>query len=513
MKDLLQSSQVVLIKAQPFYSQTAPFAPSRYYPEWPDAEISAEENPAYDAIRQLFRHLGLDSRHYDTSRWNPLGELVAPGNTVVLKPNFVFHRNLGAEVYGLTDTDSLVTHGSVIRAVLDYTAKALQGRGRIIVGDSPLQGADWAKLVEVVGLPPIQRYFAAAFPGVELMVRDYRLGKAVVKCGRVIERRIDEALIDDYLEVDMGRRSLLGPLLDHPCEFGVTQYPKVRMRRAHHGNVHKYLIPKDLLMPDVMINLPKLKSHMKAGITAALKNFVGINGHKDYLPHFRYGSPGEGGDEYPDGNWLWKLRWALAHRDWEKDDGVVKRCLQTLSRVCAGGLWLSGTPKDFLLSVGGGGWHGNDTLWRTVLDINRAFLYFDRAAARVGDELRSDLGYLAIIDGIVGGERESPLAPSPVACGTMIASLNPLAADAVATACMGFDVDKVTQVREGFKIERLPLAAFTPADISIRGNTQARSLQDIYDQGLYTPFAPSEGYSGTIEYQGSGARAAVCERV
>lgn len=513
MKDLLQSSRVVLVKAQPFYSRTPPFAPSRFYPEWPGAEVSEEENPAYEAIRQTFRHMGFDSRHFDTPRWNPLGDLVAPGNTVVLKPNFVFHRNLGAEVYGLTDTDSLVTHGSVIRAVLDYTAKALQGHGRIIVGDSPLQGADWAKLIEVVGLPSIQSYFARAFPGVELRVRDYRLGKAVVRGSRVIERRIDEAFIADYLEVDLGRCSLLGPLLDRRCEFGVTQYPKVRMRSAHQGDVHKYLIPKDLLLPDVMINLPKLKSHMKAGITAALKNFVGINGHKDYLPHFRYGSPGQGGDEYPDGNWLWKLRWALAHRDWERDDGLSKRCLQMLSRVCAGGLWLTGTPKDFLLSVGGGGWHGNDTLWRTVLDINRAFLYFDRDAQRVGDTPRTDLRYLAVIDGIVGGERESPLAPSPVSSGTMIASLNPLAADATATACMGFDVEKVTQIREGFQLAMLPLAAFTAADISIRGNTAARTLQDIYDQGLYTAFAPSEGYRGTIEYQQSRARAVVCERV
>ncbi|GEM_PF-5703185 len=30
-----------------------------------------------------------------------------------------------------------------------------------------------------------------------------------------------------------------------------------------------------------------MNSHMKAEITCALKNFVGINGHKDYLPHFR----------------------------------------------------------------------------------------------------------------------------------------------------------------------------------------------------------------------------------
>ena len=32
-------------------------------------------------------------------------------------------------------------------------------------------------------------------------------------------------------------------------------------------------------------SLPKLKTHKKAGITCALKNLIGINGNKEYLPH------------------------------------------------------------------------------------------------------------------------------------------------------------------------------------------------------------------------------------
>ena len=53
------------------------------------------------------------------------------------------------------------------------------------------------------------------------------------------------------------------------------------------------------LEADVIINLPKLKTHQKAGITCALKNLIGINGNKEYLPHHRIGGFELGGDCYP----------------------------------------------------------------------------------------------------------------------------------------------------------------------------------------------------------------------
>ena len=61
-----------------------------------------------------------------------------------------------------------------------------------------------------------------------------------------------------------------------------------------------------MLDADLIINLPKWKAHSKSGLTGALKNLVGINGDKSYLPHFRRGSPSWGGDEYSDeGRWLY----------------------------------------------------------------------------------------------------------------------------------------------------------------------------------------------------------------
>lgn len=499
--DFLNDARVALVKDIPTYPRIPPYHPSENLPEWPELPIANEDNPAYRSIRQLFYHLQLDSAKYGQPTWNPLGKIIQPGNVVVLKPNFVSHRNLGEKAYGLTDTDSLVTHGSVIRAVLDYAAKALQGHGKIIIGDCPIQGTNWSQIVRLVALDQIQAYFITTFPSIELVIKDYRLGRAIEKNGWIIERIVDEAAINDYQEIDLKQHSLLIPLMQDRYDFGVSQYPKHRMRKAHTTETNKYLFPKDFLYADVMINLPKMKSHMKAGITCALKNFVGINGHKDYLPHFRFGSPKNGGDEYPDGNWLWDLMWFFVHWDWELDRGNIKKILMLLAKVCGFSIHkFSGVPKKDIGSLGGGSWYGNDTLWRTVLDINRAFLYFNRKEQCITTELSRDVQYLAILDGLVAGQKESPLAPTPLPSGVMMAACNPLAMDAVATAMMGFDIKKLQQITEGFCLKSLPLANFCVEAIEISSSINIQSIEEIYRKKVYVPFVPSKGFKGHLEY-------------
>src|ERR1022692_1434372 len=51
------------------------------------------------------------------------------------------------------------------------------------------------------------------------------------------------------------------------------------------GGAHRYAVGNTVLSADVILNVPKLKTHMKTGMTGALKNFVGIVGSKDFLPH------------------------------------------------------------------------------------------------------------------------------------------------------------------------------------------------------------------------------------
>src|SRR5262249_52952302 len=76
----------------------------------------------------------------------------------------------------------------------------------------------------------------------------------------------------------------------------------------HHSNgVHEYMISRTALESDVFINLPKLKTHKKVGVTLNLKNLVGINGNKNWLPHYALGSPAENGDQFPSATTRGKL--------------------------------------------------------------------------------------------------------------------------------------------------------------------------------------------------------------
>lgn len=108
------------------YPVHPPYPPGDAYPECQPfgAPRNGSSNDAYGAVRLALQLLGLDERHAGGPDWNPLRRIVHPGDTVVLKPNFV--RNFREN--STDHADCLITHGSVIRAVLDYVYLALDGR-------------------------------------------------------------------------------------------------------------------------------------------------------------------------------------------------------------------------------------------------------------------------------------------------------------------------------------------------------------------------------------------------
>ena len=57
-------------------------------------------NPVYEAVEAMFKGLGLDRARAGTPEWNPLGDLVAPGDRVIIKPNLVSSKNLHQRVTG-----------------------------------------------------------------------------------------------------------------------------------------------------------------------------------------------------------------------------------------------------------------------------------------------------------------------------------------------------------------------------------------------------------------------------
>jgi hypothetical protein len=183
---------------------------------------------------------------------------------------------------------------------------------------------------------------------------------------------------------------------------------------------------------DVFINIPKLKTHKKAGVTLSLKNLVGINGLRNCLPHHTAGGPNERGDEFPERG----VRRAVESRGLRAFNRLLVR------RGGTGG-WLARSVKALGRGVFGdvsrvvrhGNWEGNDTAWRMVLDLNQAFLWHDSSGARRETPRRQ----LSIVEGIIGGEGDGPLAPDPYPSGLLVAGCNPWAVDRVAAGEMGLD--------------------------------------------------------------------------
>ncbi len=138
----------------PRYPSVAPYHPSEAYPESPFPERGAEPNAVYAALRQLLAGMGLDKGRFGTSAWNPLGELIRPGETVVLKPNLLRQCHEFND-----DWEYVITHGSVIRAVADYVFIALGGRGRIIIADAPQTDSRLDLIAERLGFAELTDFY------------------------------------------------------------------------------------------------------------------------------------------------------------------------------------------------------------------------------------------------------------------------------------------------------------------------------------------------------------------
>jgi uncharacterized protein (DUF362 family) len=467
-----------------FYSTALPFHPAKAFPEYPFSQISAP-NPVYEAIRRLFLMLGMDREHYDTREWNPLGEIIKPGDTIAIKPNFVKHDNPNV------DFNCLVTQGCIIRAVCDYVYIALQGRGRIVIADAPIQSADFEQLAERTGVNAIRSFYGthSALP-VDLI--DVRLETGVRDRSGIVRRSKRNGDPSGYAAIDLGNKSALLDIQKDYDKFRVTNYDKSKMVEHHSRTKNEYIIARSVLQADLIINLPKLKTHRKAGMTCALKNMIGINGTKDCLPHHRVGSITEGGDEY-----LYpSLRKRIITRLYEKMDVAQKGCqsqlIRLLHRIMRGTeiLWKYRDPFFE------GSWYGNDTIPRTITDINKIALYADKNGVMQETVQRK---MFIIVDGLLAGEEEGPLYPTAKSCGLLVAGQNPVAVDLVCSRLMYFDYRKIPVFTYSTRSGSFPLFDSSPDRIKIM-SADCSTFSELLGKGP-SPFRPAKGWAGHIEYR------------
>jgi len=478
--------RVAICRDEPSYPELAPYHPGAAYPELSclGAPVASAPNPTFGAVREALRLLGCDEARYGTSQWNPLTAWVRPGDRVLVKPNWVMDRHPAEGRLGVETAHAcLVTHTSVLRAVIDYVQIALRGEGRIIIADAPLQGCDFDVLLQRGCVPQLIDHYdrlsarraPRGFSPLSVEVKDLRLEVATVRSGlgriaRTLEKEIRDETIEHRV-VRLDEYSSLEPISADWERFRVTSYDPDGMRRAHRPGFHAYCVSREVLEADAVIDVPKLKTHKKGGITVALKNLVGINGHKSFLPHHRLGSVADGGDEYLAEDRL-KYLASLMHDTANRRVGPRR---QRFAGLAASGLAAIGR----LIREEGtesGCWYGNDTIWRTCLDLNRILLFADQNGTFRGTDPTSTprRRVFHVVDGIVGGEGDGPLAPDPRPSGVVLAGPSAPYVDLAAALVMGLAWQRIPLVSEAFgSFLGAPLVPGEPKRLRITSNNRA----------------------------------------
>ena len=391
-----------------------------------------------------------------------LNEANLQGKKILLKPNWVKHS------YQPFDDICLRTHDNFLIAVLEWVLS--KKPASVVLGDAPIQGCRWEKVITTTLLKKIetlsQKY------NIPVAIKDFRRVVFDTTANNVdVERNPMSA----YVIFDVGKKSYLEPITSAEKNlFRVSQYDPDKFMATHKPGMHKYCITKELFDADIVISLPKVKTHQKAGITGALKNIVGLNGDKDFLPHHRIGGTGMGGDSYPGNN---KLRYwaelALDNANRKKGKTVYWFWIRLSSL-----LWKISLPtKQHQLSAA---WFGNDTTWRMVMDLN-LIVNYGRADGTLAETPQRFL--YSFCDGIVGGQGDGPLRPDPLNLGVVCFTNDSASADVCMADLMGMKVNKMPLL--------MAAKSFMPnrkVDINLNGKPiQLKELEKFATNALPPP--------------------------
>jgi len=411
-------------------------------------EDASDASMVSRGIDQLASNLG-----WSLEGKGAFGRLIQPGARVLIKPNFVLHYNQGTG-----GMEPMITHASVVRAVVNAALQAEPSE--VLVGDAPIQTCNFSTLLEEGRLGSWADTLTRAdsrFKG----IKDFRRTTSKYVNGvRVAEENILPE--EDFVLFDLASDSLLEPITDDTDDFRVTCYDPRLMAKTHGRGRHRYLVARAVMEADLVINLPKLKTHKKAGITCALKNLIGINGNKEYLPHHRIGGTNLGGDCYPGDSRVKRMLEYASDQQNLTDSAKVGRAWGVVATQLNRMLHLMGDNLGIE-----GSWSGNDTIWRTGLDLNRILLYGQVDGSMA---LSPQRRVVHLADAIVAGQGDGPLAPEPLPLGLLFAGNNAACVDWFGAQLLGYDAQLVPIVREAFGRFKWPISTSEPDQIKLSGD-------------------------------------------
>lgn len=372
-----------------------------------------------EAVSSAFQLSGLNGK-------SPFNQFIPEGARVLLKPNWVLHTNQSGDTM-----KCMITSPAFVEAVIAEVREC--NASEIWIGDAPIQGCDWQQIVT----PEIYEALKKAAGPVKLKIIDFR--RTIIR-DQMLDHQVatDVRPSSEYILFNLGQRSMLEPISKPEGRFRVTMYDPRELQKNHSPGNHQYLLSREAFEADVIINLPKLKTHRKAGMTGALKNLVGINGNKDYLPHHRIGGTLQEGDCYRGFSpvkRMVELLLDLANQNIGKPPSRTYR--KMAYKLLDAHHKLTGDREIE------GAWYGNDTVWRMVHDINRLLLYGNKDGTVSNKRQRT---IWSLTDALVVGEREGPLAPHARWLGVVTFGNNSLWLDRIHSYLMGLDPDRISML-------------------------------------------------------------------
>ncbi len=455
------------------------FSPHIRYPEYTFEHLASEPNWVYDAVRKVFAQAGLDEAHYGTADWNPLGEFIPLGSRVFVLCNFVYQRRPRESERNFS---AKCTHGSVLRAVIDYILRAVGPRGKVSFGNAPIQSCSWASILHDTGADRVCQFYSERYLPLEI----YDLRTFVIEHKWTgILGQVTKSDKRNSIEIDFSHQSLLCELDKPDVRYRSLDYDGRQTEAFQQSGRHLYGINRKILETDVIFSIPKLKTHAKVGMTCTIKGCVGAVANKDCLPHHRLGPPVSGGDQYCADAWglrssVSNLNEVIQRTPVQKNIGRGLRFLNYLLRAALRRL-------DF---DSDGNWSGNETCWRMALDLARILAY-----ASPNGELQKvpERRHLALVDGIVGGEGQGPLSPTAVNSGALIFGDNVVATDYTSAIMMGYDPSALPIVCNAIKIGQYPLLTHMLKDEKIFCNGAQTSFEKLAREVLYH-YIPHRGW-------------------
>jgi uncharacterized protein (DUF362 family) len=360
----------------------------------------------------------------------PFSGLVGPGGTVVIKPNMVRHFN------PVGPLAAMVTSPVVVLALVELAFEAVGANGTVVVADSPQNDCDFAALVSTPEWAEVLRYARSRY-GDAFQVVDMRPEGVLMRNGIVVDRRPLPGDPKGEVEVDLGDRSAFRDSGIDSRRLRGSDYDPAVTTSSHSGGRHVYSICRTFLDADLLIVVPKVKTHKKVGLSLAMKNLVGLVGEKNCLPHHTAGFAGSGGDEYPT-----RSAWTLV-RQWGVERARPLLAQRRGVRLLRGLRRLEKATMPEVVARSGN-WWGNDTAWRMVVDLV-AVLHEQRHMA--------GRPTVFVYDGLVVGEGDGPLAPEAVDLGLLAAADDPVAGDIAVSGELGVDVGSMPLLREALARE------------------------------------------------------------